>query len=102
MEVVVLELNPFDKWTSGALFDWDTDKEILHGDSPFEFRLHSEVQYHSPIRFLLPYLINVDVITREIYLTCGAVGGQVYCRKHKVRKGNKTSAPRQRSCTNQH
>lgn len=45
IQVVVIELNPFDKWTSGALFDWEIDKEILHGNSPFEFRLHAELQY---------------------------------------------------------
>mmetsp|Transcript_13362 Transcript_13362/g.42274 ORF Transcript_13362/g.42274 Transcript_13362/m.42274 type:complete len:273 (-) Transcript_13362:99-917(-) len=38
-EVVVIELNPFESTTGGALFDWRADKETLtHG--PFSFRVH--------------------------------------------------------------
>jgi len=37
----VIELNPFCEASSGALFDWEneTDKSILFGRSPFQFRI---------------------------------------------------------------
>ena len=53
---MVIELNPFEPWTSGALFDWEKDMDVVLGEAPFEFRLHTELQYPSPplLLFSLP------------------------------------------------
>lgn len=37
--VWIIEINPFFKDTSGCLFDWGKDKQILHGEKPYEFRV---------------------------------------------------------------
>ncbi len=36
-KILVLELNPFDPSTSGCLFDWEKDREIIE-NGPFQFR----------------------------------------------------------------
>lgn len=49
LDVVVLELNPFNFSTSGCLFDWECegDNDILEGKRPFEFRIRSAPIAHS-------------------------------------------------------
>ena len=37
--VWIIEINPFFKDTSGCLFDWGKDKQILYGNEPYEFRV---------------------------------------------------------------
>ena len=37
----VIELNPFSRSTSACLFSWGMERDILEGNSPFEFRTKS-------------------------------------------------------------
>jgi hypothetical protein len=59
---MILEVNPFDKFTSAALFDWKTDLDLFKGLRPFEMRflnaplpvLRQSTQRHEGLGNLLP------------------------------------------------
>lgn len=40
-EIMIIELNPYGMETASGLFSWrdETDKKVLLGESPFEFRI---------------------------------------------------------------
>jgi len=42
MEVMVVELNPFERSTGSCLFCWRQDKDILEGREEFEFRIYGK------------------------------------------------------------
>lgn len=65
---MVIEINPLDKFTSGALFDWDSDYDVLLGHSLFEFRLHSELSYLFLIIILFLLLLLFWLMERDKFV----------------------------------
>eukprot|EP01106_Pelomyxa_sp_JSP_P018848 TRINITY_DN901_c0_g1_i1.p1 TRINITY_DN901_c0_g1~~TRINITY_DN901_c0_g1_i1.p1 ORF type:complete len:187 (-),score=40.71 TRINITY_DN901_c0_g1_i1:68-628(-) len=46
--VAVLEFNPFMISTSSCLFDWADDDVVLHGEAPFQFKVHTKSLLDDP------------------------------------------------------
>lgn len=52
----VIELNPFSRATHAALFDWERDAAVLHGERPFEARIVTAFDPSAPLRLAKPIL----------------------------------------------
>ena len=66
LDVVLIEVNPLAEFAGGGLFRWTTDKGVLLGEKPFDFRIQTEllqfaavdIMPGNPISYVM--LLNVN------------------------------------------
>lgn len=71
-EVLIVEINPLAEFAGTGMFTWEHDKNVLLGESPFEFRLQLEYP-----KFLLKNICHDAIkyyIIRIMFVSYGNQG----------------------------
>ena len=65
-ELRVIELNPFSRATHAALFDWEKDTAVLHGQKSFEVRIVTAFDPTSPRRIARSILMRLASVRSDV------------------------------------